>query len=188
VVRFLDYNHTHGFGSSFNLRGQVAVPKLGGAVQGVRVKLYRKLNGRSNWHYLDTKYTSHENRPKFRFPVVAVGNADYRVVFAGNKHLGASQASTGLSVFRNITAKIKPHKARFIGRVTPHYRHKPIFLDRRPCANCGWHRFRSGETGRHGTFSFKVTAPRHGRYYWRTSTPASTRFVVSHSGVFTTRH
>jgi hypothetical protein len=186
-IRFLDFNHIHGYGSTFRVRGQVAVPALGGAVQGVRVKLYRRLDGHPNWHFVATRRTSQDAHPQFRFPVVAKANAGYRVVFEGNARLKPSRDATGTSVHRNVTAKINHRKARLHGRVTPKYGHRAIFLDRRSCATCGWHRVRSQRTGARGTFSFHVGAPRHGRYFWRTSTPPSTRFIASHSGVFTTR-
>jgi hypothetical protein len=186
-IRFLDFNHVHGYGNTFNVRGQVAVPALGGAVQGVRVKLFRRLAGQPSWHFVATQRTSQDRHPQFRFPVVAKANAGYRVVFAGTDRLKPSRGATGTSVHRNVTAKINRHTDRLHGRVTPRYGHRAIFLDRRSCAGCGWHRVRSQRTGAHGTFSFHVGAPRHGRYFWRTSTPPSRRFITSHSGVFTTR-
>ncbi len=186
TVRFLDFNHTKGFGSSLTIRGQITIPSLGGAIQGRPVKVYRRLDGRSHWRYLGTKYTSHQVHPRFKFPTAMIGNADYRAVFPGNAKLRRSSRTTAVSVYRHITGQVNKH-AQFHGRIAPHYGHRAVYLDRRPCANCGWHRYRSGRTSSRGTYSFKLNAPRHGAYYWRISTPPSTRFIISHSGVFTTR-
>ncbi len=186
-VRFLDFDHTRVYGRSTTIRGQVVVPALGGAVRGLRVKLYRHFDGSSRWTYLATKFTSQQTYPKFRFKVVARANADYRVVYAGNKKLQPSRSATGLSVYRHFDATIDDGTGRFHGRITPDYADRIVHLDRRACATCGWRRIRSQQTGSRGTFSFVVNAPGNGRYFWRTSTPASIRFVRSYSAVFTTQ-
>ena len=185
-VVFRPFDHTRRFGSPTHVRGQVTVPALGGAVKGLRVKLYRKIHGSPNWKYLATKYTSHKNVPLFTFRVKSVANADYRVVYEGNKHLKRSRNATTVSVYRKFNAKIDDGSGRFHGRVTPRYGHRKVYLEKRSCANCGWHRVRSDRTGAHGLFSFIVGAPRHGRWWWRSSTPASPRFITSYSGVFST--
>lgn len=186
-VRFLDFDHTRVYGRPTTIRGQIVVPALGGAVKGLRVKLYRQFDGSSRWTYLATKFTSQETYPKFGFRVVARANADYRVVYAGSNKLQPSRSATGLSVYRHFDAKIDDGTGRFHGRITPDYAHRIVSLDRRACATCGWHRIRSHQTGSRGTFSFIVNAPGQGRYFWRTSTPASIRFVRSYSAVFTTQ-
>ncbi len=186
-IRFLNFDHTRGYGTSFHIRGQVVVPALGGAVRGVRVTLYRKLNGSSHWARLTTRRTSQQARPKFRFTTAARANADYRVAYRGSNKLQPSRDATAVSVNRHFEAKLEDGTGRFHGRVSPRYAHRIVSLDRRTCATCGWHRVRSQHAGRHGSFSFTVNAPRKGTYYWRTSTAASTRFIRSHSAVFTTR-
>ncbi len=186
-IRFLDFDHTREYGNTTVIRGQVAVPSLGGAAKGVRVKLYRRLQGSSRWNHLDTRFTSHSSFPKFRFTAGSRANADYRVAYAGNNKLKPSRSSTGVSVYRRIRAKLEDGTGRFHGHIAPHYAHRTVYLDKRSCGSCGWHQVKSDHTGRRGRFSFTVGAPRRGRSFWRVATPASTKFIQSFSSVFTTR-
>lgn len=188
-IRFLNFDHLRAYGRSTTIRGQVAVTIRGSqrAVAGVRVKLYRKLDGGSRWHYLDTRRTTTSSYPEFRFTASSIGNAHYRVRFAGNAQLQPSHRVTGVQVYRRISGRIEDRTGRFHGRVTPAYAHRVIYLEKRSCGTCGWRTVRTDHTGRRGHYSFKVGAPHRGRWYWRVSTPATTRFIRSYSGVFTTR-
>jgi hypothetical protein len=188
-IRFLTFDSVRRYGYTTTIRGQVAATVNGtqGAVAGVHVKLSRKLNGTSTWVYLKTRRTTQSAYPHFRFRVTSIGNARYRVRFGGNSTLQPSRNRTYVRVFRPISGRIEDRTGRFHGRVTPHYRHRTVYLAKRSCAGCPWNRVRSERTGAHGRYSFRVGAPRHGRWFWRVSTPASTRFIRSYSGVFTTR-
>jgi hypothetical protein len=152
----------------------------------VRVTLYRQLDGRRAWVRLDTKYTSREARPKFRFKVRAKANAEYRVVFQGNQRFQPSRQKTHVSVHRIFNASLRDGTGRFHGRVQPKYGNKVIYLEKRPCASCGWHKARSKRTGDFGYWRFKLGAPSSGRWWWRVSVPGSTAYIRSHSAVFTT--
>lgn len=189
AIRFLSFDSIRKYGTSTTIRGQVAATVNGsqGAVAGVRVKLYRKLAGTTSWQYLDTDYTTQTAYPHFRFTANSVGNARYRVRFAGNQGLQPSRNQTLVRVYRPITGRIEDGTGRFHGRVTPNYAQHLVNLEKRSCGSCSWNRVRSDRAGIHGRYSFTVGAPRSGRWFWRVSTPATTKFVRSYSGVFTTR-
>lgn len=186
-VRFLSFDHTRPWSSAVKIKGQVGAWQDGrrGALRGVRVTVYRQLDGRSTWVRLKSGYTRGDY-PKFRFRLRAKANADYRVVFAGNRRFQPSRSSTHVAVHRVFGAKLRDGTGRFHGRVQPKYGNKVISLDKRSCASCGWHTVRKKRTGDRGYWGFRVRAPRSGRWWWRVSVPASTSYIRSISAVFTT--
>lgn len=188
-IRFLNFDSIRGYGSDTTVRGQVVATVGGsqGAVAGVRVKLYRKINGTTGWHRLDTAHTTNSGHPRFHFVAKSVANARYRVRFDGNSSLQPSRNSTPVSVYRHFGARLEDRTGSFHGRVTPHYAHRTISLGKRKCGTCSWTQVRSHRTGDRGKFRFTVGAPRHGRWFWRVSTPATKKFIRSYSGVFTTQ-
>ncbi len=188
-IRFLHFDQVRGYGTSTTVRGQVVATVRGstGAVAGVRVRLYRKFNGTTQWHHLDTRSTTDSSFPHFRFTASSVRNATYRVAFAGNAELQPSRDSTYVGVHRNVSGRIEDRTGHFHGRVTPHYAHRRIVLQKRSCGTCSWHQVTTGHTAARGRYSFTVGAPRRGQWYWRVSTPATSSFIRSFSGVFTTR-
>ncbi len=187
-VRFFRFDHIRGYGSNTTIRGQVAATVNGqqGAVRGVRVKLFRKINGTSQWNYLQTSYTTKSDYPSFTFVANSVANATYQVRYRGNRNLQPSRARTTVFVHRHFDAQLEDDTGRFHGRVTPDYGHQRVSLLRRSCATCGWDHVRSTKAGAKGGWSFTVGAPRNGRWFWRVTTPASTKYIRSYSGVFTT--
>ena len=104
----------------------------------------------------------------------------------GSTNYRASHNETTVSVYRHFDAQLEDGSGRFHGKVSPAYAHRTIYLEKRKCADCGWNRARTAKTGKKAKYSFKVGAPRHGRWWWRVSTPADTKFIRSHSAVFTT--
>ncbi|MGH3506087.1 MAG: hypothetical protein ACRDO2_02650 [Nocardioidaceae bacterium] len=188
-VRFLRFDHTRPWRSRVHIKGQVAARVDGqrGALRGVRVTLFRQLDGRTRWVRLASTTTSRTDRPKFRFDVRAKANADYRVAFRGNARFQPSRAATHAAVHRIFNARLRDGTGRFRGRVQPNYGNKVIYLEKRSCANCGWHRVRSKRTSDRGYWRFKVGAPSSGRWWWRASVPGSTAYIHSISGVFTTQ-
>lgn len=186
-VRFLTSDRVRGYGTKVVIRGQVIANRGGGpgSVPGVRVKLYRKLAGQQRWSRLDKDYTS-QRTGIFRLVSNARGNGQYKVVYAGNDNYRRSKNTTSVAVYRFFNAKLEDGSGRFHGKLSPRYARKRIHLEKRSCADCGWDTVRSAKTGKRSQYSFKVGAPRKGRWWWRVSTPASTRFIRSHSSVFTT--
>lgn len=188
-IRFLDFDHTRGWLSTTRIVGQVAASRAGrrGTLRQVHVRLYRKLDGIQGWHYLTTTRTGATAYPRFVFRAVSRGNAMYKVVFAGNADYQAARGTTRVLVHRAVPARLKSGSGNFHGRVRPHWSHRTVHLDRRRCGSCSWRKVRSARTGEHGHFRFTVPAPRTGRWWWRVSVPATTSFIWSYSGVFTTR-
>ena len=188
-IRFLDFDHTRRWLSRTRITGQVVgfLPGGSGALKRKRVKLYRRVDGSRRWVYLDSDVTSSTAYPTFGFRVRSKGNATYKVVFAGNPKLRRASGTTRVLVYRAMPARLEDGTGNFHGRVAPKWAHKRIYLEKRSCANCGWHKVRSGTTGHRGRFRFYVQAPSHGRWWWRTSTPATTRFIWSYSSVYTTQ-
>lgn len=187
-IRFLNFDHVRGYLSDTTIRGQVAATVNGsqGAVRGVKVKLYRKINGTRQWTFLQTRYTTQSAYPSFTFVANSVASAKYQVRYAGNSNLQPSRARTTVLVYRHFHASLEDGTGSFHGRVSPDYGSRRINLQKRSCAACGWHRVRSAQTGDRGGYSFTVGAPRNGRWFWRVSTPAGTKYIHSYSGVFTT--
>lgn len=188
-IRFLSFDSIRRYGTATRIRGQVvATTATGtGAVAGARVTVSRRLAGTTAWTKLGTSVTTNTKYPHFRFTAASVGNARYRVRFAGNSSLEPSRNQTSARVYRSITGRIEDGSGRFHGRVTPRYGKRWVRLEKRSCGTCGWHRVRTARAGPRGGYSFKVGAPRSGKWYFRVSTAATTRFIRSYSGVFTTR-
>jgi hypothetical protein len=189
-IRFLGFDRTRGFGTKTAVRGQVVADRGAGlgAVPGVKVQLFRMLGGSSSWKPLGRDFIPRgSDHPKFKFVVRSKANADYKVVFDGNKTYRRSHDETFVAVYRHFDASLEDGTGRFHGRVSPGYAHKRVILEKRKCADCGWDNFKSEQTGKKGKYSFKVGAPRHGRWWWRLTTPADAKFIKSHSAVFSTR-
>ncbi len=188
-IRFLDFGHTRRWHTHARIAGQVTAVVSGrrGAVKNVHVRLFRRLVGHSSWTYLARTRAGSGSSPKFVFRPTAVGNADYKVVFRGNSKLRRSSATTTLLVHREMRARLEDVSGNFHGTVRPNWVHRVIYLEKRSCATCSWHRARSAQTGKRGHFRFYVPAPRSGRWWWRASVPPKKRFIRSYTGVFTTQ-
>lgn len=187
-IRFLDFDHTRPFMTRTHIRGQVAATISGrrGGLKAVRVKLYRKIAGTRTWKYVDTAFTSRTDYPKFRFAPKSVANAAYQVRFAGSDRLQPSRNVTSVAVHRNFHPRMEDGTGHFHGKVGPRYAHRLVSLEKRTCATCGWRKVSRHRTGEYSRWSFRVGAPRDGRWWWRVSTPSSTRYIRSYSGIYTT--
>ncbi len=189
TIRFLDFDHTRGWLQTAHVVGQVTAYKGGhrGALKRVHVKLYRKLDGQTRFHYLSTKSTGTRPYPRFRFATRSRGNAVYKVVFAGNSSYQRSGSTTRVLVHRSMRAGLEDGSGRFHGTVRPNWNHRVVRLEKRRCASCSWHKVRSTRSNDRGRYRFTVPAPRSGRWWWRASTPATGPFIWSYTGVFTTQ-
>ncbi len=188
AIRFLDFDHTRVYGAPASVRGQVTTRVQGGrrALQGVHVRLYRKVNGTGSWRFIASRRTSETSRPQFKFAATSIANSAYKVVFGGNSTYRRSHKTTVVLAYRALNPRLEDRTGIFHGRVAPRYPHRVVYLDKRVCARCGWQRVRITRTGDHGFWRFVVNAPASGRWWWRAGTPASTRFVRSYSGIYTT--
>ncbi len=188
-IRFLDFNHTRRWLARARIVGQVTAVVSGrrGAVKKVHVRLFRRAAGSSSWKYVARTRAGSGSSPKFVFRPEARGNADYKVVFRGNSKLKRSSATTTVLVHRAMRARLEDGSGNFHGTVRPKWVNRVIYLEKRSCATCSWHRVRSDRTGKRGHFRFYVPAPHSGRWWWRASVPAKLRFIRSYTGVFTTQ-
>jgi hypothetical protein len=69
----------------------------------------------------------------------------------------------------------------------PKYAHKKVLLQKRKCPNCSYKTVDKDRTNAKSKYSFQVGAPGRGQWWWRLRVPASTKYIASYSGVFSTR-
>ncbi len=184
-------HHQKKYGARLRIAGQVRYARHGStyAAAGVKVKLSRRANGSGGWRHIASDRTSHATRPTFAFRLRALGNAHYRVRFAGNRRLGSSASTTRILVHRRVPSRIirvSDTHLRFMGHVRPAYRHGHVVLQKRDCRGCSWRNLRTGTTGGRSHFRFPVSAPAVGSWYFRVRVPGSARFEVSRSPTFRT--
>ena len=186
-IRYLDFSRLKGYGSTTAIRGQVAVRTPDGprAVRDIPVQVYRRQAGSDVWRYLATRRTG-SDRGIFVFRTDSVANATYKVVYRGGQVLARSADTARVLVHRSVRSTLEDRTGVFSGRVTPRYAHRDVLLERRTCGACSWQRIRSTRTGDYGRFRFEVGAPSTGRWYWRATVPASTRYIRSYSAVYST--
>jgi len=191
-IRWLPFRHVHAAGAPMTLVGQILSRAHGehGALAGVDVKIYRKLEGASTWVYLGTSTTDTGGLPRFRFVTPSRQNAHYQVTFAGTTSYAPTSKDTWLTVYRLFHGKIidGTAAATYQGNVTPYYTHKQITLQRRSCATCSYVDYRKQTTGTNGTFSFSLPAPPSGRWWWRVTVAGTTQFMPSYGGTISTQY
>lgn len=189
-IRFLDFDHFRAAGSGAVVRGQVVGWANGdhGALGGVQVKLFRQLDGNSNWVFLGSRVTDRGDFPRFSFSTEARQNAHYKVVFGGNASFLPSQDVNWLSIYRSFNGSIVDGSdvATLQGHVTPYYTHKAIALQKRSCATCAYVTVKRTTTGTGGAYSYSLPAPASGRWWWRVSIPGTTAFIPSYGATFST--
>lgn len=189
-IRWMAFGHIHAAGSAMTIVGQVASFAQGhrGALAGVQVKLYRRLDGNSTWVYQSAQRTGTGTLPQFHFRTVTRQNAHYKVVFGGNASFGPTSEVTWGTVYRLFNGKITDHSgaATYAGNVTPFYTNKPISLQKRSCATCSYVTVKRATTGTNGAYRFSLPAPSNGRWWWRVAVPGTVAFIPSYGGTITT--
>jgi hypothetical protein len=190
TIRYLPFQHIQAATHTVVIRGQVAAHADGerGALGGVQVKLYRQLDGNAHWVFVAAQPTGNAAFPHFAFATPARQNAHYKVVFTGNSNFRGSEDTTWVSVYRSFNGRITDGQgsATLRGDVTPYYTHKPIWLQKRSCAACGYVTIKKVDTGVGGAYSFSLPAPPHGRWWWRLVIPGTGAYIASYGGTFTT--
>jgi len=189
-IRWMPFRHIQGAGFSITVRGQVVSHAQGkrGALGGVNVRLYRRLDGSATWVYLATHNTGSSDTPQFRFLTESRQNADYKVVFGGNAAFAPTSGTTWLNVYRLFNGHLYDgtSTATYKGNVTPYYTNKQITLQRRACVSCSYVDYRNATTGTNGAYSFALPAPSTGRWWWRVTIPGTTAFLRSYGRTITT--
>jgi hypothetical protein len=188
-IRFLDFDHTRPWRLYVYVRGQVVASKGGtrGALKSVRVRLYRKLDSQRRYHFMARTRSGTQRYPRFLFKTPAIGNATYKVVFRGNSGYQPSRGTSRVLVHRSMRSRLEDGSGSFHGFVRPKWNRKPVYLEKRSCASCPYQKVRTTRSGPHGYFRFVVSAPRTGRWWWRASTQATSRFIWSYTNIYTTQ-
>jgi hypothetical protein len=77
-------------------------------------------------------------------------------------------------VTRDVVLK-NPRGTLIKGKVTPDYNRKPIKVQKK--VGKKWKKFKTFKTSRSGKFSFKLPAPRRGKWTWKISVKGDASFA-----------
>ncbi len=164
--------------------GTLTVSDTGTPIDGATVTLQRQVDGEADFTDIDTGTTDANGQAVFF--TRPVGNATYRVAFAGD---GTNNASVSqglrLSVMRDFNATVaKPTKSTIFlkGKVKPGWGRKVVQFQKKACASCGWKTVSKKQTRATGKFSFQAAYPPLGKSWrFRAVIPAQGNFVKSMS-------
>jgi hypothetical protein len=187
-IRFLRFPHVVAFNKLTPIRGQVIAwtPTGRGSVGGVPVHLLRRNAGSATWVRIARTTTTNTEYPYFVFRVYARQNAAYKAWFPGNTRLQPTNGTTSIRVHRVFSRVGIGPAGSFHGVLSPRYVNRLVYIDKRPCATCGWRSVGADRTDAYSRFSFRVGAPASGRWWWRARVPAPTTYITSYSSVWTT--
>lgn len=158
------------------------------------LKVYRKLGGTSSYRLLKTIA---DESQQFTFSSPSQGTAYYKVVYSGGTASDGTTTYTvtGSELSRRIKGSRNPHgkavrsrgKLYFRGNVDPGWGRKPVTIQKKACKSCGWRSYKTVRTSRYGAYSVRISAPRSGRWFWRSTVGATApRFVRGYSPVWYT--
>ncbi len=187
-VRFLNFLRTRRAGATIHVRGQLTTTIGGrsGALANRRVSLFRRAAGHARFHYLGSQLIRDGAKPKFDFRLPIASTTTYKVVFKGTRNFAPSAGSTTVRTFRIITSHVTDGSLLFTGAISPRYAGKTVYLDKRPCASCRWHRVGLHHSSSSSTFRFHLSAPPSGRWYWRARVPHTVGYIESYSATWYT--
>lgn len=154
------------------------------------VDLYRRKAGSATWAKIASRSSESVD---FGFTTTAVYNAAYKVVYtggaAGEHGFQASEGTRAVRVGRHPHGKIVKADGQlsFVGNVDPGWGNKPVIIQRKVCGSCGWREFTRVRSTSSGGYRALVSAPRTGRWYWRSQVPGtSPTYTTSYSAVWFT--
>ncbi|MGZ4426853.1 MAG: hypothetical protein ACXVXC_11790 [Nocardioidaceae bacterium] len=191
---------TQQYASTFKVLGQLVATDPTddtnqGGVGGQTIHLMRMQSTESDYKEITTQVTDSSGVVEFDVP--AKSNASFELVYDGGTYdLGttpidlaaATSAARTSHVYRNLNAhglKRNGHLF-YLGNVDPGYGHKTIYLQRKTCESCKWKAYGKQQTGANGSWSFRVGAPRTGRWDFRTWVPGDKSFVKGYgAGIYT---
>jgi hypothetical protein len=198
-----DGNNVWRFGQAVKFEADVMIECTPGAADftcrpadepGDSVTLQRKMAGSTTWKTVSTRYDANA---KVSFSVKSAGTAVYRILYSGGTSAAIqpsdSGASPSLKGSRNPRgmAALTRSGAVYRGNVDPGWARKPITIQRKACAadRCPWRAYKTVRTTRTGGYSVKISVPRSGRLYWRSTVKATSPTFVRGYGVpyYTTR-
>ena len=115
----------------------------------------------------------------FRFTT----NAQFKVVFTGSPAQGSwddtyvagESAVMNAPVTRKVVLK-NPKGTLIKGKVTPDYRKKPIKVQKK--VGKKWKKYRTFKTSKAGKYSFKLPAPRRGKWTWKITVKGDANYAT----------
>lgn len=116
--------------------------------------------------------------PVFSFTTASWGNATYKVSFAGGSNASYTfcpAANTRrIKGSRHEHVRIPSGTITFVGNVDPGYARRYVTIQKKNCLSCGWRTYTKVITNGDGAFRARLSAPRSGRWYFRTYIPGTT--------------
>ena len=151
------------------------------------VTLQRRMKGSDTWTTVDSRYT--DGNGAVQIWDDAKGTATYRLIFDGSAdstYATAYSPERVVKVMRDLNATDvkKNGKIIFKGKVSPKWAKKKIVLERKTTKKGKYKVVKRSKTDNKGKWSFQLSAPRKGSWYYRAWVPAKTGFVKSYSHIY----
>lgn len=188
-------DRTRVYGTDTVIQGQIMTNHgLGEGSWPGTVTLERRFQGESAWNEIRTTHTVNDSTaPRWTFTVPTIKNSTYRVRFAGDVdaeshpyHL-ASFGDMKVTAFRKISLSLKSNTLAVWGKVAPNYSGKRMAVERKTCASCSYTKVRSIKVTAGSKYRTTLTAPAHGKWWFRLSTPTDQKFQKTITGTIVTR-
>jgi hypothetical protein len=144
--------------------------------------LERQKAGSTSW----TTVASDDSAGSFYFyPVKAVSNATYRLVYQGDSSFNATQVSWKVRVQRQIPVDVN-RRLVMKGKVKPTWKRKPVMIQVKKGKR--WVKYAQVKTNRRSRFSKKLyVTPGGAKTYFRAYVKGTTQFVATKSQVWWTQ-
>jgi hypothetical protein len=116
----------------------------------------------------------------FFFDIKPDSNSLYKVVYSGitasngDVYTPSESAPVAVGVVRKVVFK-NPRSTLIKGKVTPDYDRKPIKVQKK--VGKKWKKYKSFKTSRTGTYSFRLPAPRRGKWTWKISVKGDAHYL-----------
>ena len=151
------------------------------------VTLQRQMKGSDTWTSLGTDYS--DGNGVVQIWDDARGTATYRLVFDGSSdstYATAYSPDRLVKVMRDLNATDvkKDGRLLFKGKVTPKWNKKKIVLERKTSKKGKYKVVKRAKTNKKGKWSFRLSAPRKGSWYYRAWVPGRNGFVKSYSHIY----
>ena len=151
------------------------------------VTLQRRMKGSDTWTSVGTGFT--DGNGVVQIWDDAKGTATYRLFFDGASdatYASAYSPDRTVKVMRDLNAVDlkKGGKLIFKGKVTPKWGKKKIVLERKTSKKGKYKVVNKAKTNKLGGWSFRLSAPRKGSWYYWAWVPAKNGFVKSYSHIY----
>lgn len=143
--------------------------------------LERRKAGSTEWKPLET-----DDVPSsfYFYPVTAVGNATYRLVYEDSAGAYSSSSVTWqVKVYREMTSDVT-NRLVFKGKVKPKWKRKPVIIQVKKASR--WVRYDKVRTNRRSRWHKKIYARRSGDTKWRAYVEGTRQFQKSYTDTWRT--